>query len=69
MSPYKGMTSPLEMISGVNYFIYVKKLDFDVIWPGRPFNDLTLIKGHYYCINREKVLTFFIITHHTLSVD
>jgi hypothetical protein len=58
------MTSPLEMILGVNYFYLCKKLDFDVIWPGRPLFDLKLIKGHWFCINREKVLSFF---HHHSS--
>jgi hypothetical protein len=40
------MMSPLEMILGVNYFIYAKKWIFDVICPGQPFIDLKLIKGH-----------------------
>ena len=52
------------MISGVNYIYLCKKMDFDVIWLGRPLVDLKLIKGHWFCINREKVLSFF---HHHSS--
>jgi hypothetical protein len=52
-SPYKGMMSPLKMILGFNYFNLCKNWIFHVIWPCRPFDDLKLIKGHNYCINRE----------------
>jgi hypothetical protein len=47
------MTSPLKMILGFNYLNLCKNWIFHVIWPCRPFDDLTLIKGHNYCINRE----------------
>jgi len=64
MSSYKGMTSPLEVISVFNYFHLCKNWIFDVIWPSWPFYDLILIKGHWYCIFREKILSFY---HHDSS--
>jgi hypothetical protein len=42
----RGSTSPLEMILGFSYFQLCKNWIFDVIWLGRPFYDLILIKGH-----------------------
>ena len=49
----------------LNNFIYVK-FEFIVNWPGQPYFDLKLIKGHQFCINKLKVLSFYtqlLLTH------
>jgi hypothetical protein len=59
----EGMTSPLKEILGFNYLNLCKNWIFHVIWPCRPFDDLILIKGHKYCINKKEKLSLF---HHSL---
>jgi hypothetical protein len=48
-----------NMILGFNYLNLCKNWIFHVSWPCQPFDDLKLIKGHNYCINRELKLSFF----------
>jgi hypothetical protein len=53
------MASSLKMILGFNSFNLFKNWIFHVIWPCQPFDDIKLIKGHNYCINREIKLSFY----------
>jgi hypothetical protein len=47
-------------------FIYVI-FEFIINWLGRPYFDLKLIKGHQFCINKHKVLSFY--THQLLTQE